>query len=166
MRTKLTGFTLLEISLVLVIAGLLATTVVVFAANRHRRIDQEAWLSQFKHWEDQTRARARRSHRACQLVVQTETGSCRFVDEKTQEPVDGGLELPATLALHAIRLQGQTEKKGQIAIPYSSSGYSPTYALQLIDQKATTWLIVAGLTGQVIQTDSPGAVDAIMAPLQ
>ncbi len=166
MRDRTTGFTLLEVSIVLILVSLLTTTVVVSVAGRHRRMGMDTWVTQFKHWESQGREQARRSRTPYQLIVQTDTGVCQFVQEQSQEPVGLGLTLPRTLTLPAVRLQEQDGQKGQIAIPYSAQGHSPTYALRIIHEKTNHWLVVAGMTGQVIETPSESTVDAIMASLQ
>ena len=71
--------------------------------------------------------------------------------------------LPRTVEIGDFRLRRKGVVGNRVDIPYSPQGASPTYAIELRRGKMSRWLVVLGLSGQVISVDTEGEVDALLS---
>ncbi len=155
-RTARTAFTLLELIAVLVLLGLISTIAMISVIGHLERSELI---------------------RVSQLLASADR---RERDAVRQSPFQGGVTLNRSSQRIKYRCSGRTidvGKRVNIAevivhspstdentVLFSQSGQSPTYAIRLESrQGALCWLLVIGMTGQVLVTDSTDEVRSILA---
>lgn len=175
------GFTLLELSVCLVVLGLLGGTAALSLRGVRRNVDLETWSERFVQLDQRVRQRAERQGRPWRLVVDLHDQAI-WAEPIAPAPAPGksghrGIDSPpgSTLApptgwtLAAVRtteepIVGTTR---QAVVPCSTHGVSPTYAVQLRNsQDHSRWLLVAGGSGQWTPTDDDTTIDNLFATLR
>jgi hypothetical protein len=80
--------------------------------------------------------------------------------------LDSTLHLPAGVHIGRLVTATSDATSGVIAIPCSSAGQTPSYALLLTTGKEQHWMITAGLTGQISTASDENEVHEIFAALR
>lgn len=150
----------------LLVLGLLAGMVALSlhgAAERAQLIDA---VGAFGQHERLTREIARHGEQPLQMVVHLDAGRVERVHAATQQPRGQPLQLPGRFRFEQLWLAEQRLLAGQIAIPCSRRGYTPSYAVQITDGRQGSgqqrWLVVAGLSGQITEIDDEKGVRDIL----
>jgi prepilin-type N-terminal cleavage/methylation domain-containing protein len=143
------GFTLIEITAVIFIMGLLAAAAVLSLAHTAGRARIESTRRELEQADAMVRSAARQSGHDQHLVFD-------LIHEEVvwQTGDDAGgvtmLQLPYNDSL-TVRADDQTTDYGKVQIDFSPSGYSRTYAVKLEhDDADSPWMLVAGMTGQIV----------------
>ena len=73
-------------------------------------------------------------------------------------------DLPDGVRVTRVLVGSDVTDFGQVRVPVSAEGRSPSYALGLSTPAGDRWLVVVGLTGQVIPAADASAADADLEP--
>ncbi len=145
------GFTLIELMVIILLTGLLATVVSLSLAHSARSAQMEDVLKQIAYRDNLLREYAHRFARPCTLVFQLDEGSIR--GESLQDGNSGAQQqlyrLPSRFRMLRLISPASDVRVGELAIRCSAAGRTPTYAVLLEDSKQQRqWLLLAGLSGQ------------------
>jgi prepilin-type N-terminal cleavage/methylation domain-containing protein len=145
LRRRLRAFTLIETMLAVLIMALLASAAALsFAAPLRAARSREA-LDQIFAADRAARQLSRDAARPVRLSFDPSNGVvARFSGGQMQSRI----VLPASFQIGAV-LVGRRAFRSSIAdIEFSTSGFSPTYAVHLAGPGINCWIVFAGLTGQ------------------
>jgi type II secretion system protein H len=155
------GFTLIEIAVCLVILALLAAVAVVSLHSLRYAAQLEDVVNRIGQLDRHTRDYAALYGRPSQLIIDLDKN--RFTANRAAGQTTPGLRLPGAYELTDLWLPGRKITDGQLAVPYSAQGRTETFALRIAGPGDTyTWLIVAGMTGQVTLQENQDVVEKIM----
>ncbi len=145
------AFTLIELAAALVVMALLAAAVTASLYGKESRIRMQDVVSQWKDYENQNREHARRFGKPALLVVDLVQQRVTRLDAATQEKSTATLALPQGFAITEIRMRQIAIRSGEVSIPCSSQGRTPTYGVLMTgpDGQSSRWL-VTGLTGDIL----------------
>jgi hypothetical protein len=152
---------------VLIILALIAGVVIVSIKGRDARMRMVDVGGELRQFESETREHARTFRKPTQLVFDLRNGSVTRLGAAGQRPRSTPLELPRGFRFQEVRLANRNVREGEVAVPCSSLGMTPTYAALVSgpqDQKQ--WFVFGGLTGEVIQPANGAAVDAALQQLK
>lgn len=161
MTSRPRGFTLIEALAVIALMALLtaAAAVSLRGAARTARIEDVA--DAFAGFDRGTREFARRFDRTPALRFDLNRGTVSRTGadrEPTPLVLAGDVRVTRVIAGGAVRISGE------VALPFSSLGQSPSYAVQLAGPAGERWALFAGLTGQpMVLRNEQDALD-ILAP--
>ena len=159
------AFTLIELVVVIVIMAVLSTLAVLSLGGTMDRYQ----LSRASETIEMFDARARRDARKSRQSIQG------TIDRNRQRlmidsPIPGNKDwrskqyrLPQSVEISQVRFRRSVTVGNRYAIPFNRNGGSPTYAIELQRGKMRRWLVVLGVSGQVLPLDSEGEVDAILS---
>lgn len=177
------AFTMIEVLAVVALLGILAAATTWSLASDARRVSRDNVMDQLANADQVARVAARRSGQRCVLEFDLDTQTVRRVgfDQYDQRQAAHSLKLPADcriaqvlLADSRVRSSGALRQTvavqtdwGRVAIPVSSTGRSPTYAVQVKagDEAEGQWLMCSGLTGQVSVVEHEADLDRLFALL-
>ncbi|NBC11099.1 MAG: hypothetical protein GVY24_05095 [Planctomycetes bacterium] len=164
--------------LVVVILAILAGATAWSMTEQVRRGRRSDVVSRLKHADAVARLAARRTG-PCVLRFDLERQTVRRIDRVGGEQrAAHGVEVPQGFGIDRIvadRAAGSRTSRrglvhhtsGTVDIAYAGNGNSGTYAVRVIvtEQRRSFWLVVAGLTGQVVQIDDDEQFDNLYAML-
>jgi len=157
------GFSLIELTVVLLIAGVVAGAVVVRLHDPMRRAELADMLDGIAHLDRLTRTAACRHDRPLRLVVDLSAGEVRQTDTSGEQGLDA-LKLPGGWRIERLILRDRVVHSGSVSITCSRGGRTPSYALHLAGPGGRgKWLLLAGLTGRHVEVDSEEDIRAILA---
>ena len=141
------AFTLIEAIVVVTVMALLAAAVTVSLAGAARVASAEDVADAYAAFDRTTREAARRLGRTPELRFELNRGTVSRVDGErspTKLALRGGFRVTRVL------VRGRDARSGEIAIPISARGQTPTYAVLLAGPNGDDerWVVFAGLTGQ------------------
>jgi prepilin-type N-terminal cleavage/methylation domain-containing protein len=160
---KARAFSLIELSLVLLIIAIAAAAVTlrVQGPMGHARMrDAVDAIGQF---DRTTRQAARAQDRPLWLTVDLAAGTIRRVTDSGREADGAVLSLPDGFAMERLLVRGQETGDSARALTCSRSGLVPTYALLLRGGGERRWLVVAGLTGELLEVAGEGEARELVA---
>jgi len=174
------GFTLIEILAVLLLLGILSAVVVVSLSGTRRRAQSEDVAQELAFFDRLTRQDARRSMRPSMVIFDLDRQEIQRVDAQTQEPRGQVLRLAGGSGSGALRIEqilwgAQHVSAGQVSLPYSDQGISPSYALLLSGPSTAgggaagggqMWVCFAGMTGQSRILRDAGAVNSLFGAIR
>jgi prepilin-type N-terminal cleavage/methylation domain-containing protein len=155
------GFTLIETMIAVIILGLLTGAVVLSFAGPVGRARLAEGVEQVTYVDVSTRELARRTGRAMEVRIDLSEGvlerreGARGVTFRTSVPV----------RVERVRTVERREESGEVRMPVSGLGLSPTYAVKLVGPEGVRWVVVAGLSGEVRVMTDDAQVDSIFAAL-
>ena len=139
----------------LLLMGLIAAAVSLSLHGPSRSARMDTVLEQVKHFDRVIREHARRFDEPVQILFELDTGTIRAVDAVNQRPRGMSFTLPADFKLEQVRTHQEQTSRGQAAVPCSSHGLTPSYAIAFGDPDAAThWVLFSGLTGQMQRVDN------------
>ena len=157
------GFSLIELTMVLLIAGIVAGAVVVRLHDPMRRAELADVLDRTAHLDRLTRTAARRHDKALRLVVDLTAGEIRQTDTNGEQGLDP-LKLPSRWRIERLIVSGRVVRSGSVSIACSRTGRTPSYAMLVTGPgDRSRWLLLAGLTGRRVEKESEEDVRAILA---
>jgi len=159
------GFSLIELSAVLLIAGIAAGAVALRLGGPLARANAEDAMGQIQQFDHLARAYARRHDQELVVVIQLDRGRL-YKRGPDRKELGAALKMPRRIHLRQAWVGSGRAASGQVEIPISRLGLSPSYAMQVVtDKRSETWLLVAGLTGQMSQLDHEKDVEHAMAAI-
>lgn len=72
-------------------------------------------------------------------------------------------KLPRNVEITSVRIRRRVAAGRDFEIDFTREGWSPTYAVELTRGKMTRWLVVLGISGQVVAFENEGEVDEILS---
>lgn len=162
------GFTLLEVLVVLTLTAVLTTAVALSLSSAARRAQAEDVAGRLAHFDRVTRARARRFGQPLALVFDLNRGTVRATADAGEPDTAGdgpSLQLAAGYRVERVLLPGGAAVSGEVTVPVSARGQSPSYAVLLSAQGGRRWFVVAGLTGQMTEASNAQEAEQLFAAL-
>lgn len=150
---KRRAFTLIELTLVLLILSILAASATLRAQrplSRARMIDV---IGQIEHFDHVTRTAAREQGRAMYTIVDLTAGELRRSDEEGESLEIAPLQLPRGFSIESVLVRDNAIYNGRTAISCNRQGAMPTYAILLAGPGMKQWLAFAGITSQMIKLE-------------
>ena len=167
MNRRSNGMTFIEIVVVVAIIALLAAAVSIRASGWFTSTRFQSVTGQMIYIDSLARQYTRRSGQRVELIFDLSAGEMH-----RQEPVNESdlrahrFQLPRGYAIKQIQTAYDRVRSGQATIPCSTLGQTPTYAIQLSGpNQRQQWVVIVGLTGQVVELDNDQAVNNLFAKL-
>lgn len=158
------AFTLLELIAVLVLLGLIST-IAMFSVVGHVEQSELVRLSQELASADRKeRYASRQSYLPGGLVF--DRSKQRFQYQNSKRTIEVGKRIKtADFIINTLQSDKQSDTQSDKgSVLFAQSGQSPTYAIRLESSRgAMRWVLVIGMTGQVLFTDSIEDVRSVMA---
>ena len=148
------AFTLAELTVVLTIIAVVAAAVTLRIQGPLGRARQRDVVESIGAFDHTTRVAAREQDRPLRLVIDAEAGELRRADGDGRLLESGRLRLPDGFRFERLLLRGADADAGFAGVsmvPCSRHGLTPSYALLLDCGGVRRWLLVAGLTGTVVE---------------
>ncbi len=163
------GFTLLETVAVLLIVALLAGAVMLSPSQWFQSARLKDAADRVVFMDRVARQHAQRSGQAVDLVFDIEHGKLyRRQSQGGESGREKGhrLSMPSGFEMEKIIVHNRQNEWGQANVPFSKQGHTPSYAVRITGPNdQATWLVVAGLTGQVLEFDSQDEVEDVFEQL-
>lgn len=154
-RTIRTAFTLLELIAVLVLLGLISTIAMISVVGHLEQSELIRATQLFANADRREREAARQS--PLQAGMTLDRVNQRMLYRCSGRTVDVGRRVTI---MEVLVLTPRTE---QNTIMFSPSGQSSTYAIRFESRNgAVRWMLVVGMTGQVLVTDNSNEVRSIL----
>jgi prepilin-type N-terminal cleavage/methylation domain-containing protein len=156
-----TAFTLIEVLAVIALMALLTAAAAVSLSGVARTARVEDAADAFASFDRSTRELARRFERTPALRFDLNRGAVERFDG------DGQPVSPWLLGTARVTrvIAGQEDRtSGQLTVPFSTLGRSPSYAVLLSGSDGERWVAFAGLTGQSLASNDEREVQDIFAP--
>ena len=176
MISRSKGFTLIEITAVVVLMALLAGAVSATFFSWHSQAQMASVIGKLKHFDRVSREYARMSGRPAKLVIRAVDNQLIYTEglvadigifnEESQSPNLQVLNLPDGYWLERIVVDDYEGDIGEEILAVSSKGQTPTYGLMLMnDKNEEYWLVFVGMTGQIIESEDDFKVQDIFSLL-
>ena len=154
------AFTLIETLAVIALLAILTAAAVVSLSGTRRAARAEDAIERLMAFDRTTRDAARRVGRASGL---------RFELNRARVGRTNAEGEPTPLALEGARVtrvivRGESIGYGEVVVPFSDRGQSPSYAVLLSAQAGERWVAFAGLTGQAFVVSDERDVQEILSP--
>ena len=163
------AFTLIEVMAAVVLLGLLTAAVALSFAGPIRRARAAEAVEQVRYLDASSRAYAKRFGRPVEMRFDLDEGR---MERREGGRFGGDAKYSATVAspirIEVLRRPNRREESGEVGVPVSPLGISPTYAVKLAagpEGAPAQWVVVSGLSGEVRTLSNDAQVDAIFAAL-
>jgi prepilin-type N-terminal cleavage/methylation domain-containing protein len=141
------GFTLIEMLIVVALMAILTAAVTLSLSGAVRSARIEDVMGQFIAFDHSTREIARRFARSRALRFDLIRGTVHRLDDN-REAVP--LLLGGGMTVTRVIVRDEIARFGEITVPFSDRGQSPSYAVLLSGPAGERWVTLAGLTGQAM----------------
>ena len=156
------AFTLLEVVAVMVMLGLLSTVAVVSLSGTLDRYRLNRAVEMVELFD--ARARRQAGNQRTPVDASIQLNRNRLLIESPNDTKDRVFGLPSGVQISSVRLSRNSVAGRQLDLRYSRDGVSPTYAIQLQRGDKSHWLVILGISGQIIHSSSEGEVNEILSP--
>ena len=140
------GFTLIELMLAVVLLALLTGAAAMTFARPIRNARAQQAIELVCRSDAMARENARRFGRPGRITFDLH-------DQVIRRSTGPDHTLPTGYQIREVRTAERGVVGGEISLDVSSKGLSRSYAVHLIGPGMDRWLLVAGLSGEVSQTD-------------
>lgn len=157
------AFTLIEAIVVVTLMAVLAVAVTVSlrSAGQAARIEDVA--DAYTAFDRTTREAARRFGRTPEIRFELNRGTVRRVVDDERDPVTLALRGGFRVTRVVVGGGGRDARSGEIAVPVSARGQTPSYAVLLAGPGGERWVMFAGLTGQPSVINNEREIHDILA---
>jgi len=165
---KRRAFTLIELAAVMAILAVIAAAVAINMRGPISRARARDLPGEIRHFDYITRASAQSMDQDLKLLIDIPGGRLRRLDPMTATEIGRPMQLPTGWRIDQVRIAGSDEpiRRESAVIACSPAGLTPTYALKLTGpQDRTTWLLVAGLTGESMEVNNDDSIEEIFQTL-
>tara|TARA_R110002049_G_scaffold4601_5_gene32722 strand:+ start:1011769 stop:1012269 length:501 start_codon:yes stop_codon:yes gene_type:complete len=165
MRKPFAAFTLIELAVVMVVMGLLASLTVMSFGGTMDRYRLGKAVEAVERFDAYIRRESRSSQRSNLAAIDRRSGNLSLVSGDQRRTrmfrIPRRVEI---VELTVIDAGGRRRSpSGVTNFVVTGSGRTPTYALHLQRGKYHRWLVVLGFSGQVVSLENAGEVDALLA---
>ncbi len=160
------AFSLIELTVVLLIVGIAASAVALRVAAPMKAANMDDACRRARQFDELTRSYCRGQGRPVVMEFTADGKRIRRLNT-AGESVGGECELGDDLTITAVLLAGtESYPAGNVRVACSSLGFAPTYAMLIEGPgRQRRWLIFAGLTGEVTETTDDAQVRGILEAL-
>lgn len=158
------AFTLIELMVVIAILGLLTAIASLSLGGVMDRYQLGRAAETIEACDGRARREARLSRETFDAVIRRSKQEMIVSgpQDRPGTPI-ATYRLPRTVEISEVRLRRKEVTGRDVTINFSDQGRSPTYAVQLRRGNASHWLVVLGISGQVIFLNSEEQVDALLS---
>lgn len=153
MRRSWGGFTLVELSVVITLVVLFLGVTAYSIRGPYRRAEFTHAIDRVKNFDSQIRQLASRKRWPVELVYDCDRHRITATSLVENRPLNRSFRLPGQVKFERVVTRKGPVSHGDVNIPLTASGQSPTYAIGLSNaagQQQT--LLFFGVTGQVLET--------------
>ncbi len=155
-RPARNAFTLLELIAVIVLLGLVSAITLLSVVGHLEQSELVRVAQSLARADGKERDTARQSPQPGALLF--DRTRKRFLYKTSERTID------ISTRIKSAEMIVDSSQSDEGSIVFSQSGQSPSYAIGLVTSRgASRWLLVIGMTGQVLYTDSVDEVRSIMA---
>lgn len=159
-RSSDSGFTLLELIVVVVIIALLSSLVIVSLSGTLGQYELGLAAESIERFDARARREARRDNAPVMALI--ERGGSR-IQIQSRKDRHSSVRLPGKVIVKQVRIRRRVIAGRQLELQYSAAGTSPTFAIEIERGNVTRWLLVLGMSGQVVALDREEQVDEILS---
>jgi len=160
------AFTLVELMVVLLVMSIVAGALTLSLTSPSKRADMDDVVAGIVQFDLLARQHALRHGQARQLVFDLDAHKIGELSEEDRDDSPARIfALPEGYRLATLTLASGSINSGRTAVWCSDRGYTPTYALRVEGPAGRRWVLFAGLTGEVIQTEDEKEIEQSMALL-
>ena len=153
------AFTLIELVVVVVIIALLSSLAVMSFGGTMDRYALNRAAETVQSFDSRARRDARTSRTAVTGTIERRRDTFRL-GQGRQAPE---FHLPRAVNIADIRVDRRAVSAAEVQLQFNSDGVSPSYAVQLQRGESSLWMVVLGVSGQVVTLQSEREVNAILA---
>lgn len=158
------AFTLIELIAVLVILGLLSIIASLSLGGVMDRYQLTRAAETLQSFDAKARREAARSRETLEGVISNGQHTLVIREAADQNSTQWiRYQLPRTVTITETRVSRKVISGRELTIPFRHGGCSPTYAVQLRRGRMSRWIVVLGISGQVIPVDGEEQVDALLS---
>lgn len=158
------AFTLIELMVVLAILGLIGTIASLSLGTVMDRYQLGRAAETIEAFDGRARRSARLAREPLDTIIRRATKELLIGQPVGQDREQSlSYRLPARVEIVDVRIRGKGMTARDVRLSFGDRGRSPTYAIQLRRGNLSRWLVVLGLSGQVIPVSSEREVDALFA---
>ncbi len=155
------AFTLIELVVVMVVLALLASLTVYSLGGTMDRHRLSRAIETIEMFDARARRTARTTQHAVTATIDRSRGQLSIDTHRNPQAVS--FRLPSRVAIGDVRFGTTRRVERESKIEINGQGRSVTYAIQLRRGKLTRWLVVLGISGQVVAMENVGEVNAILS---
>jgi prepilin-type N-terminal cleavage/methylation domain-containing protein len=159
-RSSARAFTLIETLAVIVLLAVLTAAAAVSLSATRRAAGAEDAVERLIAFDRTTRDAARRLGRSPALRFELNRG-------RVSRAIDDGNATPVAFEgsrVTRVIVRGESVGYGEVVVPFSDRGQSPSYAVLLSGPAGQRWVAFAGLTGQAFVVADERDVQDILSP--
>ena len=158
------AFTLIELMVVVVILGLITALASLSLGGVMDRYQLGRAAETLEAFDSQGRRDASRSREAVLAIIRRGTNELvlRNAVERSSR-ARAQYRLPRNVEIGDIRMPRKSLTARDVTFTLSDRGRSPTYAVELRRGAMSRWIVILGISGQVIPMQSEDEVDAILS---
>jgi prepilin-type N-terminal cleavage/methylation domain-containing protein len=158
------AFTLIEMTAVILLLGLLTGGVLLSFAAPLDAIRMRQAIEQICAFDSSARQAARRAGREIEMVLDlSDQQLIRRELRDDQRRQTARVSLPVGTRVQEVRGAARSFSSGSVVIRISPLGISRSFALRLAGPQGDRWLMVAGLSGQIVLIDDEERIESILA---
>ena len=150
---KATGFTLIELTVVLLIMGIIAAIVTLKISGPVSQVKLQDVAERIKRFDVHTRSYARQHGKALRVDVDL-SKNCISRWDNAGNQIGQPLKLPSNFSIEKCQVASQQQVRNATLLKYSSQGMTHS-----------KWILVVGLTGELVELENEQNVQKIMESL-
>lgn len=152
----ITGFTLIELAVVLLLLAMVVSVVTIRVQSMLQRSTLADILRQARYVDTLCRTYAHEHDQPVVMVIDLDGGTLRRLIRDGQEAGEDWA-LPNSWRITRVLTPQHDRKAGEVPVGFCRQGVSPTYAVRFsrsTEDAYGNWVIFAGLTGVAMETDN------------
>jgi len=159
-RNRRSAFTLIEIMMAVLLMAMLASAAALSFSEPLRSARAKDAIEMVRFFDEASRQSARRFGRPVRTSFDLASEKIsRYIGEQMSYET----ALPHGCRIRQIRTAARRAAEGEFEIPCSPRGITRTYGVHLTGSGVDTWMLIAGLTGEVSLIKDEAQLDAIFA---
>jgi prepilin-type N-terminal cleavage/methylation domain-containing protein len=158
------AFTLIELMVVIVILGLLTAIASLSLGGVMDRYQLSRAAETIEAFDGRVRRSARLSREALDAVIRRGNRDLivKIPSQRTGN-AEANYRLPRSVEINDVKLRDQAVTARDVTLHFNDQGRSASYAIQLRRGNSIRWLVVLGISGQVIPVASEEEADALLS---